>query len=288
MAQPYDITTRRLFERDPRDWLALAGFATTSPLAAVDPSLATLSATADKVVRVEADVPWLFHIELQASYDRALPWRLLRYNTLLSTRDELPVECLLLLLRPEADGPALGGRLVTRRAGRTTGVSFEYTVIRLWELSVESVLSGGLGTLPLAPLAGVDRAALPLVVGRVAERLDHEATPSEADDLWVATYTLFGLRYPEALADQLLRGVRRMRESVTYQAILEEGREEGRAASRVEEARALLTLLGEQRFGPPTGEIRATLAAIDDAARLEALARRLLSATGWDDLLGQA
>jgi len=31
-----------------------------------------------------------------------------------------------------------------------------------------------------------------------------------------------------------------------------------------------------------------TLAAIDAAARLEALARRLFAATGWDDLLGRA
>ena len=80
-----------------------------------------------------------------------------------------------------------------------------------------------------------------------------------------------------------------MRESVTYQEILEEGREEGRAEGREEgraEARALLTLLGEQKFGAPAPHVQAALAAIDDSARLEALARRLLAATSWDDLLG--
>jgi predicted transposase YdaD len=82
-----------------------------------------------------------------------------------------------------------------------------------------------------------------------------------------------------------------MRESVTYQAILDEGRAEGRADGRAEgraaEARALLALLGEQKFGPPDARARAALEAIGDAERLEALARRLLAATSWDDLLGQ-
>jgi hypothetical protein len=102
MAQPYDITTKRLFERDPRAWLALTGFATAGTLRPVDPLLATLSVAPDKVVRVEDAAPWLFHLELQASYDPGLPWRLLRYNALLSARDELPVESVLLLLRPAA------------------------------------------------------------------------------------------------------------------------------------------------------------------------------------------
>ena len=76
----------------------------------------TLSAAADKVVRVDDPEPWLCHLELQASYERALPWRLLRYNALLAARDEVPVESVLVLLRPEADGPALSGRLAARRA----------------------------------------------------------------------------------------------------------------------------------------------------------------------------
>ncbi len=87
-----------------------------------------------------------------------------------------------------------------------------------------------------------------------------------------------------------------MRESVTYQAILEEGREEGLARGREEglargravEARALLTLLGEQKFGPPDARVQAALNVIGDPERLEALARRLLGASSWDDLLGQS
>ena len=46
-------------------------------------------------------------------------------------------------------------------------------------------------------------------------------------------------------------------------------------------------MLGEQKFGPPDARVRAALEAIGDAERLEALARRLLTATSWDDLLGR-
>lgn len=100
--------------------------------------------------------------------------------------------------------------------------------------------------------------------------------------MWAAAYTLFGLRYPVALGEQLMQGVRRMRESVTYQAILEEGRVEGRA----EEARRLILLLGERRFGPPGSRTRAALEAMADPERLEALGRRLLDVATWDELLG--
>src|SRR5687767_5732438 len=53
-AHPYEVTTRRLFERDPRAWPALAGVTTPGALTPVDPGLPTLGATAAKVVRVTA------------------------------------------------------------------------------------------------------------------------------------------------------------------------------------------------------------------------------------------
>jgi predicted transposase YdaD len=76
-------------------------------------------------------------------------------------------------------------------------------------------------------------------------------------------------------------GLREMRDSATYQAILEEGRAEGRA----EEARRLLVLLGTPRFGPPDAATRTRLDAIPDSDTLERLATRLLSASSWANLL---
>jgi predicted transposase YdaD len=88
---------------------------------------------------------------------------------------------------------------------------------------------------------------------------------------------LMGLRYPDALAEHLLQGVRDMKESVTYQKIIREGREE--------EARALLLRLGRKRFGPPAPEAEAALAGVTAIERLEALSERLLDVESWEELL---
>ena len=72
-----------------------------------------------------------------------------------------------------------------------------------------------------------------------------------------------------------------MKESTTYQAILEEGRAEGRAEG---ERRGLL-LLGSQRLGPPDATTRSALNAIDSVERLERMLERLLKVESWEELL---
>ncbi len=115
------------------------------------------------------------------------------------------------------------------------------------------------------------------------ERLDKEMEPAQAAILWASTYILMGLRYPPALAAQLLRGVRNMKESTTYQAILEEGAAQGRA----DEARLLLLLLGDKRFGAADARIRRAIESITSVERLEQLTARILDVSNWDELLTQ-
>jgi len=84
-----------------------------------------------------------------------------------------------------------------------------------------------------------------------------------------------------------------MRESTTYQAILQEGRAEGReegmAKGRAEgveiAVRETLLRLGMRRFGDAPQSILDALAAIHDVERLEELAVRLLEVENWDELL---
>jgi hypothetical protein len=77
-----------------------------------------------------------------------------------------------------------------------------------------------------------------------------------------------------------------MKESVTYQAIIEEGMVEGRRRGRMEEARRILLLVGGSRFGEPPSEVVAGVNAITDLQKLEELAVRLLQAASWEELLG--
>ena len=65
--------------------------------------------------------------------------------------------------------------------------------------------------------------------------------------LWTETYVLMGLRYNRALAAELLKGVREMEESVTYQEIIRKGKAEG----LTEEARRILLRMGTKAFGDP-------------------------------------
>ncbi len=173
--------------------------------------------------------------------------------------------------------------------------------MRTWERPADEILAGGLATLPLAPLARVKENELPAVIQAMRQRLDREATRSQAGMLWTATYVLMGLTYSDELIDRLLEGVQSMKESVTYQKILREGRDEGRvegrveglaegraeglAKGRVEEARRILRRLGGERFGMPDAHIEAALDAIADLERLEQLSDRVLKVKTWEELL---
>jgi hypothetical protein len=72
-----------------------------------------------------------------------------------------------------------------------------------------------------------------------------------------------------------------MRESVTHQAILEEGREEG---SMRELHRAILRQ-GRLRFGDADEKVRQEIEAIRDIETLEELTDRLVTVSSWDELM---
>jgi predicted transposase YdaD len=165
---------------------------------------------------------------------------------------------------------------------------FEFRVTRVWEQPVEAILHGGVGLLPLAPLCNVSPKALPDVIRQMDQRIT-ESAPDEAAALWTSTYILMGLRFPLELAGQLLKGVRAMKESVTYQAILQEGRVEGeakgRVEGRVEGEQSVLLRLGAKRFGEPEAVTLEAIRAITSPERLEQLIERILEVENWAELL---
>jgi predicted transposase YdaD len=286
---PFDTTLRHLIQAYPDDWISFLGLAEPGKVDVIDANVSTVTAEVDKVMGVGGATPWLVHLEFQSSYDPTMGQRLVRYNAMLHVQHQLPVETVLVLLRASADGLSLSGEYRVVIPGRSPYLTFTYNVRRIWQEPATELLAGALGTLPLAPLGDVTPDALPRLLRVMDDRYAHEATVAEAAHLRVVTYTLLGLRYPPAIADQLMPGIRNMRDSATYMAIVEEGlvrgRAEGRVEGRVEEARELLVELGTRRFGPPNARTSAALAAIGDHERLHALVARLFDAAGWDDLL---
>jgi predicted transposase YdaD len=73
------------------------------------------------------------------------------------------------------------------------------------------------------------------------ERVRAEASENESEELWASTYLLSGLRFNAGESEALLgKVVAQMRESSTYQKILQDGRAEG----VVQGERNLLVLVG--------------------------------------------
>jgi len=167
-------------------------------------------------------------------------------------------------------------------------MDFRYRLVRVWELSPEVLLTGGLGMLPLAPIGRASREELPTILDQVDRRLEG-ITASEAADARISAYVLLGLRYPVEVGRQLLMGVRQMKESVTYQAILEEGAAMAQAIDknqvRLEELKSMILRLGQRRhFGVPDVLALRMLESITDVQKAEAILERVVEAPGWTEL----
>ena len=259
----------------------------------IDADVSTVTAAADKVSWVDETLPWLMHLELQAGPDMDVLDRTHLYSTVLRRRHRVPVRARL---------SCYGARLIRRDSREYWNIWTQPAtgngvgVIRwsaVWQLPVESLLTGGLGLLPLALITDEAKNRLPEVVRRMDERLAAEVAPDKRKTLWAAAYFLMGLRHPPGMAAELLKGVREMEESSTYQWVIEKGMQKGiekgiEKGSKKGSKKVLketLIDLGAIRFGRPDATALTVLNSVDDMERLTRLRHRLLDAADWNDLL---
>jgi hypothetical protein len=289
LAKHFDATLKDLLEADPQAWLDLLRLDADGPIRVVDSDLATVTAAADKVLRIEGEAPRLVHLEFQASHDLNLPRRLLWYNVLLDYRHGLPVFSAAVLVRPEANSPAFDGILRRALPESPDHLTFRYAVVRIWEEPVETLLEGPLGTLPLAPISDVEPRRLPDVLRRLARRLEGEADPARSARLLSATGILLGMRHPQIAIHELFEEVFDMSWQIHGIEETPLGRDligKGLALGLASERRLILNL-GRSKFGPPGRDVLEEFERIDDLDRLEALGLRLLSVTSWEELLAE-
>lgn len=289
MPKPFDAATKRLVEADPMAWLRFLGLP-GEQAELIDADLATVVAEADRILRV-TNPDYLAHFEMQATYRVDMGDRMLFYNVVAYYKYRLPIESAVVLLRKEADGPALSGSV------SYGSLDFRYRVLRVWEKPSEELLNGPLALLPLAPLTDDSVSDLPGIVRSMETRISTEAPIEDRGMLWTTTFLLLGLKYDPEFSRRLLQGVMEMKESSTYQYILQEGMQKGmqeglregekrgREEGRLEEARRLLLLLGTKRFGGPDRKTQATLDKIASPQQLEQMAARLLEVESWQELL---
>jgi hypothetical protein len=282
----YDVSMNELVHPDPASWLSRFGVELTGAVSEINPEITALTASVDKVYLVDGPEKFLVDLEFQSSHESELVRRLWYRQVALDRQHVLPVLTVLVLLRKEANSPALTGVFERQMPdGRRTNW-YHYHVVRLWQEDPEPYLNSSASLVPLAPLTAVTKADLPGLAQRMKARFDQEPAPTAAL-LRTVTGVLMGLRYPDKLFDELFGGLQAMKESNMYQRILREGRQEGLTAGELREARRLFIRLGTKRFGAPSPAIVTALEAMLDVNQLETLSDRILESdlSGWDDLL---
>ncbi len=282
-----DVSAKELVWDGPAAWVDRFGIGLPGPVSVIDSEITTLTASADKVLKVDAETPYLLNLEPHSYHDKDLARTLWYRHVALDYKHDLPVLTVLILLRKEANSPGLTGSYERQLPDGWLTSRYNYRVVRLWQEDPELYLTGGVNLMPLAPLTNVKEEDLPGLIHRMDRRINAEPKP-RADMLWIATLLLMGFRYEGGLATQLVGGVwKNMRDSTTYQAIVREGLLEGRREGRQEEARRLLLRHGTRRFGAPDAAVIAAVEAIDNVDRLESLTDRIFDATAgdWNDLL---
>lgn len=131
--------------------------------------------------------------------------------------------------------------------------------------------------------------ALAAVARQVIGRLEQEAAPEQSRKLLTMAFVLIGLRVNRNVALEVFRGVRQMKDSDTYMAILEEGLErgleKGREEGREEELRQLILMLAEEYFGPVEESVLARINAMSDLNLLRRIVRRIPKEPSLEALL---
>jgi hypothetical protein len=279
----FDATFKDLAQDAPTDFLSAFDGPPDTTVEVLNVDLSTVTTAADLVFGIGKPLREIVHIDAQAGPDADLHRNVLVYNALLHRLYHVPVHSIVILLRRKAQHRNLTGNVRYQTRARRGQMDFGYEVIRLWERPAEELLQGPLSVVPLAPLGKLpegisEEEGLAVVVRRVVERLLREASGGRAKRLLTAAYILTGLRIRgEDVVRGLFKGATPMRESVTYQMIIDEG--------RVEQAHRFLLRLGRKRFGEPDQATRQALEAITNLKKLDRLADRVLEAESWQDLL---
>jgi hypothetical protein len=260
MPKPFDTTLKQLLADFAPEWVSwLAprfGLPADVQVEPLDADLSTVQLAADKVFRLLAPAEGLLHLEPQSSWDGTLPDRMHLYNALLQERYGGPVYSVALLLRREANSPALNGVLSRSYPDGREYLRFGYDVVRVWQLEVEPLIAAGPGMYPLALRTDEAEPRLGELVGRFDEQMRAD-TVSDQTRLLIHTSSLLllGMRYNASVMSNLFLGIQGMHESTTYQAILLEGRQEGLKLGRNEARQDDLIDLLQERFGVVPGQL---------------------------------
>ena len=293
MSKPFDAAINAIIDLRSSQWAdcfcRVAGMP-LGPSTPLDTDLAT-TLQADRVFRIDGEKPYVLHLEFESNPRRGIPAELLRYNAHIFKQHGLPVETVLILLRPKAVVSDMSGRFQQIGVTGQLITEFHYHIEKIWERPAEFWLKSGIGLAALSVITNEAEPNLEANLLRLDEHLQSEKVDGGTRDRVInAAYFLCGLRYNPEMAEEIFRRLNMLlEESTTYQAVLNKGmvkgKAEGRAEGTIEGEHKVLLRQGTKRFGPPSPEMAASLKAITDTERLERLSERILDVGNWDELL---
>ena len=260
------------------------------PLTQVQPQeLAVEPIRADSLILLEAE-GLLLHLEFQTKVDPQIPFRMLDYWVRGKRRfpDKKIRQFVIYLKETSSD-------VVFQQEFQDDSTYHRFEVIRLWEQPVTKFLEFT-GMLPFAIL--VNDGDKEQLLQDIAQKIDEIPEQKTRQIVGAATYVLAGLVLDKNIIKQILRRDI-MRESVTYQEILEEGRLEGEVKGRKEgevkgrkegeikgRKQGLLTIilrLLTRKFGNLPPKMHTRIARLQ-IPRLESLAEAILDFESVADL----
>lgn len=208
------------------------------------------------------------HVEVEANWASDVPARAFAHFAMLQTK-LARLSTLVICLKPgDRQGAPRAAHVVEGPRGEEV-VRFGYSLVLAWAPTVEDVLGGPRGLIPLVPYAA---GARPEHVERAFRELAREPEASIGrTELPVVLATFAGNVFPDVSWMRFIPPEVRM-ESTAYQEILAEGRAEGRVEGRVEALRETAGLFLRGRLGSSGEALVARLANAPESSVVSVLA----------------
>ncbi len=206
---------------------------------------------------------FIVYMEAYTYWNANAPWNMLAKAGLLSEREHRPTACVVFILKPQRYMPQDGTPELTVGGEVTQLLTFREMC--LWQMTPTHWWEESPGLMTLYPLSHHEREPADAVryAARVIERRTRD-TIRRADLLTVLS--IFGRLAYRPLDTIALIGREKMRESLAYHQILDEGRLESRRADTLAAV--------EVRFGSEAAtQVAAAVNALEDLPQLDQLLR---------------
>ena len=244
------------------------------------PSESTVQATterlADRVFEAtEGKERFIVYFEFVSQWDASVPWSILGKSGMLGERERLPVVSLVFILQPKGYVPQNGRMQLTVKGWLAQHVGFVEKP--LWEIEPEAWWEDEPGLMALYPLCRHQQEPVESVLHAASQIEEKEKDGAIKADL-LTSLGIFGrLAYPGIDVLSLI-GREKMKESLAYKEIMDEGSTKTRREDLLE--------VVASRFGKPAvASVKRALKSARDLDQLHSLFKLALNCSNLEQLI---